>query len=107
MRLASLYAYELVIRAADCDGPQVVRVQPEGPLLVVFNDHKRETMKVGGKEVKIPDKCRTQLTLAVSEDEGQTWRCVRESAFGIMISPYVRFCSLHVRNLSVSAAEGV
>ena len=51
-----------------------MRLQPDGPIVLAFNDHKRQTMQVGGKETSVADKCRTQLTLALSSDNGRSWR---------------------------------
>jgi len=53
---------------------QALRLEPDGPIVLAFNDHKRQSMVVGGKEQPVEDKCRTQLTLAVSNDNGRTWR---------------------------------
>lgn len=53
---------------------KVMRLQPEGPIVLAFNDHQRNTMIVEGEEVAVPEKCRTQLTLALSGDDGRSWR---------------------------------
>ncbi|KAK3283648.1 hypothetical protein CYMTET_8664, partial [Cymbomonas tetramitiformis] len=53
---------------------QAMRLEPAGPIILAFNDHKRTAIVTNGKEEKLADKCRTQLTLALSADNGRTWR---------------------------------
>ena len=46
----------------------------KGPLLMVYNAHKRSTItNAVGKEVRLPTKCITNMLLAVSPDDGETW----------------------------------
>lgn len=69
---------------------QMMRLQPDGPLVLAYNDHKRLTM-VGndGNEVDVPDKCRSQLSLALSNDNGRTWRRIGVLRGGL--APGLRF----------------
>jgi hypothetical protein len=38
---------------------QIMRIKPDGPLVMAFNDHRRDALTVHGKEVKVrlPAKC--------------------------------------------------
>eukprot|EP00239_Pterosperma_sp_CCMP1384_P009816 CAMPEP_0197860546 /NCGR_PEP_ID=MMETSP1438-20131217/35977_1 /TAXON_ID=1461541 /ORGANISM="Pterosperma sp., Strain CCMP1384" /LENGTH=715 /DNA_ID=CAMNT_0043477445 /DNA_START=100 /DNA_END=2247 /DNA_ORIENTATION=+ len=58
----------------------VVRIQPNNLLAIAFNDHKRN---------QFCKACRTHLHVAVSPDEGQSWRHVaaieREEGMGMRI----------------------
>lgn len=73
-----------------------LRLQPSGPLAVVYNDHTKTAMTVrgddgggkgggegeggegreggGGKTLAVPGGCVTQLSLGLSGDNGKSWR---------------------------------
>jgi len=53
---------------------QVIRLNKNGPLLLAFNDHKQNAIRVNDTDVKLPPKCVTVLSLALSEDEGDSWK---------------------------------
>ena len=65
----------------------------KGPLLMVYNAHKRSTItNAVGKEVRLPTKCITNMLLAVSPDDGETW--VKIGAVrGTTTAPGLRFHS--------------
>lgn len=68
---------------------QVVRLKPSGPLLMVFNDHKRGIIRSNHTDVKLPNKCVTLLSLAISEDDGNSWRRIGVLRGGV--APGLRF----------------
>ena len=65
----------------------------KGPLLMAYNAHKRSTItNAVGKEVRLPIKCITNMLLAISPDDGETW--VKVGAVrGTTTAPGLRFHS--------------
>lgn len=66
----------------------------EGVIAVAWNDHTRDSVESrGGKIEKVPDKCRTALSLAVSHDRGDTWQRagVVAGVVGPGLAPGLRF----------------
>jgi len=45
-----------------------------GVIALAWNDHTRDSVEAHGKLEKIPEKCRTSLSLAVSHDGGGAWQ---------------------------------
>ena len=88
--------------------PQAVRWRPgggagagagagggEGVIMVAWNDHTRDGVesRSTGKTEKVPEKCRTALSLALSHDRGDTWQRagVVAGVVGPGLAPGLRF----------------
>ena len=67
----------------------------EGIIAMAWNDHTREGVesRATGKIEKVPEKCRTALSVAVSHDRGDTWQRagVVAGVVGPGLAPGLRF----------------
>jgi hypothetical protein len=64
-----------------------------GVLAIAWNDHTRDGVEARGRVEKVPEKCRTALSLAVSHDRGDTWQRagVVAGVVGPGLAPGLRF----------------
>ena len=54
-------------------------------IAMAWNDHTRDGVEARGKTEKVPDKCRTALSIALSHDRGDTWQRA-----GVVAGLYIR-----------------